>query len=589
MNARPVRAASVLPLLIFVSVAFGQWSDDPAVNLVIADRAGTQTLPLIGSTSDGGTYIAWFDGTDGNLDVYLQRLDAAGVEQWPHDGILISDHPQNSALFGWDMIVDSADHAVLVFSDERGGGDLDIQAYRIDPAGGFVWGADGITLSDNPDFEPAPRVTQASDGDLVFVWGRSGANAEIQMQRVSPAGVLDFPGGAISVVSETGETPGFVEIAAADSGSVILSWVRDITSFPSPRHVRARKFASNGAPLWATHVNVYDAFSVPIGYYPQILSDGGGGALFLWHRSDGAFFNSFVQHLSAGGTELLPHNGVAVSTTPGMHHLNPAFSYHQASGETIVFWNEKNSLQSQFGLYAQKLSAGGTRMWGDGGVVLLPVTPLELFPPHSVGYGDGAMVFFLDTPGVTSNRVLGMRVATDGASVWGPSPLVLSSVLSDKSRYPVTIDAGGVAKVVWEDDRSGNVDLYAQNVNPDGSLGSPAVPGSIDGMMTMSKSVFSSRLLLYWPESCSHGAENYAIYEGQVGDYYSHEKKDCSDNGGNLFEEISPGVGDTYYLIVPLTASQEGSYGTNSNGSERPPADAGNVCLASQSLEPCPE
>jgi hypothetical protein len=574
MKARSVRRASVLPLVLaFASIAFGQWSDDPAVNLVIADRAGTQTLPLVGSTSNGGVYIAWFDGTDGNLDVYLQRLDAGGVEQWPHNGFLISDHPQDSALFGWDMVVDSSDHAVLVFSDLRAGGDLDIQAYRIGPSGGFVWGDDGITLSDNPDFEPAPRVVEASDGDLVFVWGRTGANADIRMQRVSPAGVLRFDAGGIPVVTEAGETPGFVEI----------------TTFPSPRHVRARKFSSTGAPLWLNHVDVYDAFSVPIGYYPQILSDGSGGALILWHRSDGAFFNSFVQHLDASGAELFPHNGVAVSTTPSMHHINPAFSYDQASGETIVFWNEKNPLQSQFGLFVQKLSSGGARMWGDGGVVLLPVTPLELFPPRSVGYAGGAMVFFLDTPSGTSNRVLGMRLDADGTSVWGASPLVLSSVLSDKSRYPITIDSGGVVKVVWEDDRSGNVDLYAQNVNPDGSLGIPPAPGRIVGLMTVRKSPLPGSLLLRWPASCSHGAVDYAIYEGQIGDFESHVMKDCTDNGGDRSELIPPGPGNTYYLVVPLTATHEGSYGTDSDGFERPPAGPEDRCRASQSLEPCPE
>jgi len=229
-------------------------------------------------------------------------------------------------------------------------------------------------------------------------------------------------------------------------------------------------------------------------------------------------------------------------------------------------------------------------MWGGGGVELLPVTPLELFPPHSVGYGGGAMVFFLNTPSGTSNRVLGMRVDADGGSVWGASPLELSSLLSDKSRYPVTIDDGGIAKAVWEDDRSGNVDLYAQNINPDGSLGAALAPGSIDGMMTVRKTLFPGILILSWPPSCSQGAADYAIYEGQLGDFYSHAKKDCIDNGGNLSEQITPGPGNTYYLVVPLTATHEGSYGTDSDGIERPAAaDPDFRCRASQSQEPCPE
>jgi hypothetical protein len=33
------------------------------------------------------------------------------VPLWPRNGILSADHPQNSALFGWDMIADSHDNA----------------------------------------------------------------------------------------------------------------------------------------------------------------------------------------------------------------------------------------------------------------------------------------------------------------------------------------------------------------------------------------------------------------------------------------------------------------------------------------------
>ena len=135
-----------------------------------------------------GLYIAWFDHASGNYDVYLQLLDRLGNEQWDHNGILISDHAQNSWLVDWDLIVDSQDNVVLVFPDARDGTDLDIHAYKLGPGGEMLWGDHGVTLSENDDYEPSPRVTEASDGDLVFAWARipDVGDGHILMQRLSP-------------------------------------------------------------------------------------------------------------------------------------------------------------------------------------------------------------------------------------------------------------------------------------------------------------------------------------------------------------------------------------------------------------------
>ncbi len=481
MSLRTTRLA-ILALLIFSAPVTAQWPDDPDLNLAIADRADEQVIPKLAGFSDGGTYVGWFDHSSGSYAVYLQHLDAGGFELWPHDGILVSDHPQGTSLVDWDLIADSAGNAVLVFSDTRGAGDLDVQAYKIGPGGQFLWGPDGISLSASSDYEPAPRVAEATDGDIVVVWSRlpNAGDGKITMQRLSAGGALRFPAGGLPIAGDPGEDAAFPAIVPADGGSVIVSWVRDISTFQSPRHVRARKFGPDGSPLWAGHVDVFDGGSVPIAYLPKLHADGAGGALVLWHRSLGNAFNSFVQHLSASGNELFAHNGVAVSTAGG-NHIDPALAYRFATGESFIFWNERNANQSEWGIYAQKITAGGGRAWGESGIELQPVNTIYKSAPRCVPLGDGAAVFYADEPGGQFNRdrVLGIRVDAGGNSVWPGSPVVVSSHLSSKARLPVTIDPTEVTKLVWEDDRSGNPDVYGQNVNADGTLG--AAPTGIGG------------------------------------------------------------------------------------------------------------
>jgi hypothetical protein len=267
-------------------------------------------------------------------------------------------------------------------------------------------------------------------------------------------------------------------VIAAESGNVIVSWLRDIKSFTSQRFVRAEKFGSNGASVWGAPVSVYDAASVPIGYEPKLQTDLAGGAILVWHASVSNLFNSFVQHLAANGAELFPHNGVSVSTTANMHHLDPSGALNPNTNEIFVFWNERNSAQSQWGIFGQKFSALGARMWGSGGLVVLPVNAVNKLLPQTVAFADGAMVFHLQDSGGPPNtyNAIGHRLDGAGNKVWnGGAPLLVSSVVSNKARLTPVADAAGFTRVVWEDYRSGGSDIYGQALGADGVLGVPGL------------------------------------------------------------------------------------------------------------------
>ncbi len=479
MNGSKIRSFWMLSVLMALgSVANGQWSNDPMQNLVIADRPSEQATPKVAGTSDGGCYVAWFDLASGNYDVYLQRLDRDGAEQWPHNGILVSLHPQNSSLVDWDLIADTGDNAVIVFGDARAGSDLDIYAYKISPDAEFLWGPDGVTISDNADFEPAPRVTETDDGQFVVVWARfpDVGDGKIMMQRLTSAGVPVFPAGGIPIAGEAGEDPANPAVVPSLDGGVIVSWVRDTrTLYGSPRHLRAERFSAAGTSLWGGPLAVFDAGNLPIAYAPPLQADGEGGALFVWHYSPAMLFDSLVQHLDAAGNERFPHNGVLVSTTPNRNHLDPTLAHRRANGDHLIFWRELNSGQSAWGMYGQRISADGSRLWGNGGVELMPIDGFFKFALRSAPVADGAMLFWIVEPTATygQNHIVGMRVDADGNEVWSPSPILVSSYLSGKSRLPITIDAWDAVKLIWEDTRNGTPDIYGQSVNPDGSLGSP--------------------------------------------------------------------------------------------------------------------
>ena len=141
-------AALTLALGLASLPATAQWSTDPAVNLVLSDRSGEQVQPKVAATADGGAYVSWFDNADGGYDVYLQRLDARGFEQWAHNGILIADRSYSSTQ-DYGLTVDTAGNALLAYRDDQGAFER-VSAFKVSPAGTPLWGPNGIQLTNAP-------------------------------------------------------------------------------------------------------------------------------------------------------------------------------------------------------------------------------------------------------------------------------------------------------------------------------------------------------------------------------------------------------------------------------------------------------
>lgn len=475
-----VRLLTTLAITALGAPLCAQWPTNPAANFALADFTGEQTLTKVATTSDGGAWLGWFDQRSGGYAVYVQRVDAAGVEQFAHGGILVSNNPQSTSLVDWDLICDSLDFCVLAFTDTRAGGDLDCYAYRIAPNGAQVWGANGVPLSNNGDYEPNPRICEASDGDFVFTWANTALHT-IQVQRLDPAGNPQFAGDGIAIPGDAGANPGFVRIAAADNGNVILSWVRT-TAFSGNKHVHMQKVDTLGNQVWngGTRIAVFDSGSVPIAHEPRLLADGAGGAICAWHFAAGSLFSVRVQHVLANGTEDYAHNGTDVSTSANSK-FEPAIVWQPALPAVLVSWNERNVGQTMWGIFAQRIDAGGTLGWGPTGVQLRAIDTIEKFAPVAAPFGSfGITTAVLETSlGLQQRQVTLFGLDGTGAPLFVPH--AASTVPSDKLRLALATTPSGTSVLAWTDRRSDGGDVYLHAADASGSrtitLGSTAPYG----------------------------------------------------------------------------------------------------------------
>ena len=86
----------------------------------------------------------------------------------------------------------------------------------------------------------------------------------------------------------------------------------------------------------------------------------------------------------------------------------------------------------------------------------------------------------------------------------------------------------------------------------------------------------AGELELTWGKSCASSDVDYHLYEGTLGDFFSHNALLCT-TGGLTELVFTPASGNFYYLIAPTDGTEEGSYGRSSDEAERPPGLA--ACL----------
>ncbi len=457
---------TTLVVILFLSLSStsslqADWPQSATTNLPIADRNGEQTQPKIRTLPDGGAYISWFDNATGGYDVYLQRLNAAGHEQWPHNGVLLADRGFSSTQ-DYDLDIDVTGNALLTFRDDRSGG-TQITATKVSPTGVQLWGPTGVQLTTGNDFVAAPKISGTTDGDVVVAWK---SNNEVKLQRLSPNGTILW-GTGLTIPAIGGTTTSAADMNTSDNGSIIISLVR---GFLSPNHLHAQKFDAEGSPMWGdTPPAIFDGGALQIANFPQFVSDQNGGAAFAWYSVSP--LQVHTQHILADGTEQFSHNGVTVSMF-ARPRTAPDVMFDSNSGDTYVFWREEaGGPFPEFGVYGQRISSSGERLWSANGTTIAPLTTTELGQVRTVHRHNGAMVFWVETLSFGNQRIHAVRVGADGLPVWKSNSELVSSVASSKSRLMASTGPAGSSVLIWADGRNDANDVFAQTVNHDGTLG----------------------------------------------------------------------------------------------------------------------
>lgn len=458
---------SLLALSLFTLTVYSQWSNDSNQNTPIGVAAGEQVIPLVAVHPSGTTYIAWFSQESGNYNVRLQKLDILGNKLWADNGLLISNNLSMSWLTDWDMAVDQDECAILVFQDVRNGYN-NIYAYRISPQGEFLWGSNGLALSNNTDFEAAPIVTITAQNNAVFAWSRENT---IMIQKVNSSGQKLWGESGIQLQGAEDFTwPTFIPV---QEDEILMAFFKQTGPSWSPtKNLFVQRFDPDGQQMWGSGIAISNNAGIPAYVKARIISDGDNGAFVSWHRSPGNIFDAYVQHIKHNGNLDFPVNGLMLSLSTGTHQLDPVMAFNDLTDDLYVFWREHDANQNNRGISGQRISSAGNRLWGDYGKVIIPMQGGEK-ASLDVAITDGEPVItFSDSPSGSANSFLrAIRLDNNGNTVWLGGQRSVSSAASDKLHVVSTEFINDQLIMAWEDKRNDGGDVYAQNLKPNGTLG----------------------------------------------------------------------------------------------------------------------
>ena len=462
----------LLPVFILTlgTSLFAQWTSNPMQNTIVQDSSGTeQATPLIASLPDGKTYISWFDMYNGQFQLKMQLLDSEGYKLWAGAGLVVSNQPQNSALFRYDLKTDKEGNAIVAFQDERTGA-MEVVAYKVSPTGAMLWGANGILLTDSlsPGGGLSPTIGITNNNDVIIAWNASaGSTKWISFQKITANG--SFGWNAVHRVTDPVKKYGRAVFAPTGSSDFIMMYVEEVGNFPGVTcTMYAQRYDTGGNPIWALPSKV-STKTITFFFFPRIRPDGAGGFDFAFttsHPQSASLNDVYAQHMDQNGVVWSP---TGTETGDSLcQKLSNGFDKDASTGNLWVSMQVLDGAQSQSGIYIQCLDALGNKLLGNNGKKVLPVSATYYLPYSITSTNDGLIIIYKQG-GYSAELMYAIKVDYNGLPMW-TNPVNICGVNSNKDKVQTGDFSPYQLVVVWDDDRIDG-GIYAQNITSGGALG----------------------------------------------------------------------------------------------------------------------
>ncbi|MFX0133585.1 MAG: hypothetical protein ACFFDN_08075, partial [Candidatus Hodarchaeota archaeon] len=201
--------------------------------------------------------------------------------------------------------------------------------------------------------------------------------------------------------------------------------------------------------------------------YPQLCSDGNGGAIITWEdwRSGG---NIYAQKINSSGHVQWTGNGTPICTAFNSQ-MEPCIC-SDGEGGAIITWRDYRN--PSIDIYAQKVNSSGHTQWTNDGVAICTETNTQWLPAICNDGNGGAIITWQDyrNQTVTAYDIYVQRIDSNGNVNWTSNGIPICTEIDDQQFPKIISDQNGGAIISWADYRDSGADIYAQRVNSSGHI-----------------------------------------------------------------------------------------------------------------------
>ncbi len=464
-------------LMMLCLTASAQWCEE-----------GVQPKPM-GTNSYGEEYVVAPDGTiwyyyyhpsstsedsltTTTYEMRLQAITKDGVLLFGEMGKVVSDYPNRSWTQVNQYLCANSDNTVtLVVRDCRNSTAEEkmcsYTAYRFKADGTSVWDEDGVSIDNGMVYDDLICMTfcELSDGSTAFAWSHNCGDGgyAIEIQKVSKEGKCLYNLDDTRLTKANGIYT-YPYMVPSDNGSFIL-----VYTYSGQYYLRAMKYNSDGTKAWGSEVRVYGGgwgSILTLQTRMKIYPTPDNGVLVTWSddRSNDGYYTPYLAYINSDGTSRFTN----ASGKPDVRLSYDILSSHTPA---IVFSADNNDIYAIFDQFAQdsqqwgqlslqKVNKNGEILYGDNGVQLEPLSPINVgYPSVQLGE-DGKLLCFwqqfysyqhVDNVYSIRNMADGSAVNTDSANVhFRSSEAYRASLQTTYSKADDTI------LLYWEENAQGS-------------------------------------------------------------------------------------------------------------------------------------
>lgn len=565
-----------------------RWGTDRQVN---ADSTHVfRGHPRAALANQDAVMVIWEDTRRGfelgTVDIYGQLLDSNGLRQWADDLRITPENRRDWNLRPRIQI----DGACAWISWQTDDDNINIQVLDVATKRGLLPALVRINDGDGKVDEVEPDIVALGTGKLLAIWHSVDRdNWDINALLFSPDGTQVWPkairvndvdikmkrqkariatnlrdeslivwhdeqGGVFGQLLDSlgnrlwhaerrldanGRRSYYPDVAALHDGSFVVVWLEEREPNSNLWDVYAQRIGIDGSPWWSGGKRIsmeenrpreVDARSAPV-----VVVDQQGYFIVLWRDMREGHANLLMQRFTSHGSATWP-SAMAIDaelyTLSGRFH-DRVFAATARSEITVALAGAR---QGRYGLLVQRYNLSGQPLWGAGTWVAGGTAPSYYGNPNVELLSDNSVVIVWDEEPAFRDAYA-QRVGIQGELLW------LNRVrLNRYKSWPLYPSLSGMVDdsfvAVWNDERYGDNNIYAQRFRTDGHILWPA-----ELALTTAEN-FVYRYGVAESDTLDNETSpimrvaliaNHALADGRV-TYY------LTNNGGSTWEEAIPGT-----------------------------------------------